>query len=242
MNTKNCFLVMFLFVLILLLNFNCFSYTIEYEYIYGDDVYTSGDLALSKRIANDDAFSGFTGTIVSGSLHPASVGNLSNLTNGIWDSNELTIVLSDIDTSPISPNPTIVIEYNFMYPRPLREITIFSGWQYSGYRSFINCKIETKHSITGSYTILIENLKTGDYGMLYQNKPTVSCVSCCGYFMDENIYGIRFSFYAVSNPFYGPKPNEFLAPGEAIIGTILKEIDVIMEVPCCRIDEWNLYK
>lgn len=207
----------------------------QFEYVYASDAYTSGDLALSEQVSNSDILEGKVGT--GGVFHPATVGDATNLTNGAWDTNGLTVIMADEPGAPTG-NPSCTIEY-VLTNATIDKIVIFAGHDSQGSRAFINCKVETK-DIGGTWTQVGGNLTTGAFGTLVPGQPAVSLVKFESAGMVTGAYGIRFSFYRVNNPF-DPPPDIFDPPSNGINGTIVKEIDVFGEDKV-SVDDWSLLK
>lgn len=92
------------------------------------------------------------------------------------------------------------------------------------------------------YTLLKDNLKTGDYGQPVPGQSMVSVVrlydDASGY-LAGHVVKVKIGFYCVSNSFEATP--QFRAPGSnAINGTILKEIDIFGTSPS-EVKDWTNY-
>lgn len=206
-----------------------------FDFLTSSTAYSYADSQLSEQVSAADMINGIDGTIVSGGFHSAYTGGVAPLTNGTWDTPGVTALVNDYGLT----DPAIVVEYP-LTNATIDKIVIFAGHDGDGARAFINCKVETKHSAGGAYTQLAGNLTTGAFGTAIPNTQTVSLVKFAGTGIDTGVYGIKFSFYGVSNSFN--LAAGFAAPGaDAINGTIVKEIDVFGQNKV-SVDDWSLLK
>ena len=158
------------------------------------------------------------------------------LTDGIFAPNGLTVIANDYGYA----NPSLEIEYAFSPPVDISDIRIFAGHDGDGSRGWINAKIEIDKG--SGYQTLIDNLKTGDYGQLVPGQSMVSVVRLyddAGGYIAGHVEKVKFGFYCVANPFEGTP--QFRPPGSnAIVGTILKEIDIFGTSPS-GVTDWINY-
>ncbi len=81
----------------------------------------TSDADLPYQVLADDLLAGRLAEIVSGGFHGANVGGVAELTNGLFDSNPLTLVLADYS------HPALHLRYRFETPVDLREVRVFAG-------------------------------------------------------------------------------------------------------------------
>ncbi len=215
----------------------------SFEFVAGATAYTQADGALAVKVSNSDLINAAAGSIVQGGFHSATVGNETNLTNGTWDANGLTVIVNDIDVLS-NPQPGLVIEYPLPSSR-IDKIVIFSGHDGGGDRAFINCKVEVD---TGAgYTQLGVNMVTGPFGTPKPNNPSVADVvkyDPAG--LALGVQNIRFTFYDVSHNsigfFQDWNDNTTNPPAHyPNQGPIIKEIDVYGQNPPTGVAQWQLY-
>lgn len=205
------------------------------------DVYDQANEILgTKAVSDSDILNGLVGTIVSGGLHPATVGTVANLTNGQYDANGLTIIAQDNQ----APNPSLVLEYDFIDGGETADITgirIFSGHDGDGSRVFINAKVEVD---TGFGYSELGNLRTGSFGLAAPGNSSVAYVEWIG--SATEVEKIRFTFENVSHNsthfFQAPDDNTTNPPQNyPNQGTIIKEIDLFGTLNTTSVKEWDLY-
>jgi len=229
-------LIALLFVILALSVVTAFAALVtEYQYVGAQ--YPNGDTNLTFHISSSDLINGVTGTIVSGGFHSATqpAGNtarVATLTDGIWSSNGLTVIVDDSDGGL----PALVVEYTFS-ATPIYDIIIFAGHDGDGARGWINCNVEVN---TGSgYTTLMNEVKSGLYGDL----PAAAVSSFVRLYdsaqaaIATGVIGLRFSFYDVSHnsgtSFFQKYDDNTTNPplNYPNQGTVLKEIDVYNTPP-----------
>jgi hypothetical protein len=237
---KKSFILLSLFLVISSISFG--ALLVDYQLTSGSlaTVYNLGDATLIKHVSGSDLLNGNTGTITAGGFHGATVGDISNLTNGTWDSNGLTVIAAD-NAYPVT---SFQGEWTISPAKDIMEIVVFSGHDNVG-RGWINFKVEVD---TGSgYTLLTDEAKTGDYEQVQPDLTTmvgyVSVYNSTGGSIAYAVSKLRITFYPVSHnssnffqkydDLHAPTPNNY--PNQ---GTVLKEIDVIEST---AVGDWNLY-
>ncbi|HNT33755.1 MAG TPA: hypothetical protein PKH07_02030 [bacterium] len=194
---------------------------VDYQYVGGQYSNRDTNLDLQVSSAASDIVNGVTPTFVSGGFHSATVPGtraerLATLVDGAWAPNGLTVIAADYGQ--------LVIEWPFGTPQTLYSIVVFAGHDGDGARAFINCKAEVD---TGSgYTTLIDEAKTGDYGLSHQSAAS-SYIRIRDTNKNALVTGctkLRLTFYDTAHA----GGSLFTAPsdGSTVQGTILKEIDV----------------
>lgn len=238
---KKSFILLSLFLVISSISFG--ALLVDYQLSSGAKatIYDLGDATLSKHVSGTDLLNGNTGTISAGGFHPATSGDISNFTNGTWDSNGLTVIAAD---TAYNEGTSLQGEWTISPAKDIMEILVFSGHDGVG-RGWINFKVEID---TGSgYTLLTDEAKTGDYEQVQPDLTTmvgyVRIYDSMGASLAHDVSKLRITFYPVSHnssnffqkydDLHAPTPNNY--PNQ---GTVLKEIDVIEST---AVGDWNLY-
>lgn len=123
---------------------------------------TTDDI-LPFKVSTNDLLEGKLGTVIAGGVHPSAVGGYASLTNGLFDSNILTLVLQDY------AKPSLKIRYTFEPSVDLTEIRIFAGhFGDIGNRAFQSADFYVNNILKKS------ELNAGVYG---QKAPGAAAVS-----------------------------------------------------------------
>jgi hypothetical protein len=125
----------------------------------------ANDSDLPVQVSSHDLLEGKNGIIIGGGFHEASVGSVAHLTNGLFDSNGLTLVLLDY------AEPALRVRYSFEEPVDIEEVRVFAGHGADGgSRAF-----QSNDIIINGQAAAVE-LNTGFYGQESGGDSAVSVV------------------------------------------------------------------
>lgn len=190
------------------------------------------DSALPFQVLDDDLINGKISTIASGGFHSANQGNVEDLTDGLFNSNPLTLVLQDYGY------PALSVTYTFQTPVDIREVRTFAGHSSDGgNRAFQSVDIY----INGEPGAV--DLTTGPYGQVSGGDSAVSLIRWIPTEGDEftatDVSNLKIVFWCTSSltkefrdrwsPLSNPEM-DIDGAGRAYVAPVIKEIDVIGEI------------
>jgi hypothetical protein len=213
-----------------------------YQLITGPDasVYDESTTALGVQVSAVDLLEGKTATILAGGLHGAAVGTTAELTNGVWDTNPLTVLAAD----NAFPTASLSVEYS-LTDAQIDAINIFSGHDGDGARGFINVDIEAD---SGSGYYAVGSYQTG----AFKTSGAAPGDSTIGLIQIAKAGGIttavnklKFTFWCVSHNstgyFQAEDDNTSNPPvNYPNQSTILKEIDVVGTENATGMTDWMM--
>jgi len=186
------------------------------------------DADLPCRVSDSDLVEAMIPAIVSGGFHPASQGDASNLTNGLFDANYLTLVLADYS------DPALRVRFEFPEPVDITEVRIFAGHDRdSGNRAF-----QSNDIYVNGHPAALE-LNTGSYGQVATGWSAVSLVRWLPpegeKVAAKNVHSLDILMWCTStlssdfvdrwSPLDDPE-KDWDGAGPAFVAPLIKEIDV----------------
>lgn len=189
----------------------------------------TSDTALPYAVSNTDLANGIVPAIVAGGFHEANVGTAANMTNGVFDSNGVTLVLADY------ASPSIRVSLAFPEPVDVIEVRSFAGhFGDTGNRSFQSFDVYVDGELAAF------DLTSGEYGQTPPGQSGVSLVRWLApagqSYVARGVETLEVAYYPVSTLNFDFRdrwspvddPDEDLdGRGNAYVSTIVKEIDVI---------------
>lgn len=202
------------------------------------------DSVLPYPVSSIDLVNGVEPILVGGGFHDATGSRpLSNLTNGVFDSDGLSLVLADY------VSPALRVKFEFDPPINVTELRVFAGhFDDTGNRSFMS------NDIYFNGELAIQELNTGRYGQISSGATGVSMVRWTPGIDDGEIAKmvstIEIASYCTSSLNYefldrwSPVDNPLQdrdGVGVAFVAPILKEIDIFGTTWLPRDGAWVLY-
>jgi hypothetical protein len=203
------------------------------------DAYDQAGTVLAQAVSAVDVIEGIAGTVTSGGFHGAYTGTTVPLTNGVFDSDGLTVLGADTDGTA---DASFAVEYTM--PQAGADITgirIFSGHDSGGDRAFINAGVEID---TGVGYAPLTDITTGAFGIAKPNNSAAAYAEWTGSAL--GVIAIRVTFENVSHNstgFFQAAADNTTAPPTAYPNqaTIVKEIDVFGTIlPGASVNDWMI--
>jgi hypothetical protein len=202
--------------------------------VYDKEAVDFGE-SLSRSVATDDLINGVSGAIEFGGFYPG-LGTQMDVTDGIWGGSNWgagSAILRDYASGnpPVPPGvPAVTLRYDFSPPADITEILVFAS-NPDGYnaRSYQNYDVEYKLAGDPATYNLLEKVKCTEYGQWNGNTEFVEKTMTIIHddaspFVLQNVEELRFKLYDT-----GQTTGGFVAPGEAVEGSGIQEIDVLPE-------------
>ncbi len=202
------------------------------------------DADLTYQVSGSDLIESMTGQIISGGFHPANAGSVAKLSNGLFDSNGVTLVLADYES------PALRVRYTFPQPMDIEEVRIFAGHNGDGgNRAFqsndiwINGEPAATELNTGNYeqksggskaVSLVRWLPEEGNGFAARYVETLDVFMFCSSSLSGDF---RDRWSPLDDP---EKDKDGLGP--AFVAPIIKEIDVLgRQSPEIESGNWMVY-